>query len=99
MDKHMHTQIFSQDDVIAYLERKGLSEETIKRLQIFNKNKKQQYILPKHNQHHRTKKSAKYVHTKAHTHDNIKYVSSSINKYVFPSFAHLIIPSYLIWTT
>ena len=33
-----NAQIFSQQDVIAYLERKGLSVDTIKRLQIYNNN-------------------------------------------------------------
>ena len=66
-----NAQIFSQQDVIAYLERKGLSVDTIKRLQIYDhKNKEKQHIEsnPDHNNNNNNNNNNKI---------NSKQISSS----------------------
>jgi len=56
-----NAQIFSQQDVVAYLERKGLSGDTIKRLQIVPKGKGG-----------KKKQSKSMKHSQSHTDQNVK---------------------------
>lgn len=94
-DAMKNGQIFSQQDVVAYLERKGLSDDTIKRLQIYNPNDDDN--KPNHVQSakkYRIKKSkrsssnSRQQQQRRSTDRDIKYVSHSSNKYVVNSHHH-----------